>query len=390
MVFWQWDDFWWRNITGPRMFVSDVSVALIDGNMVLLSVPADLPWRKTMRRVIHEEFRDRLNLGNLVIEDIDAADEFVGFDEPGTWILDRYAINEETRKGYRRKSCVTIQEYISANNVIPNRLIWVKGLSKKAASGWIEFCRGFGQRSLVDGIFLLEVQGDFSEESFLPMKKFSFRDYVGSDDVQLFCSFVLDSLTEYSYTSLWKKYVANLIANLCDTDAELSKHILETYDLRCVSVNDVLKDATKVPAFLRRGEKPDSEHILWYVRSCDNEHIDNLIWKAQVQVLFPFIELERSKVVYILRDQIQRIIDERGIIQFEEQILSYKEVELGTLLFIMSNRNDIGEYDLMVTDAKLRDRIKLLHRCRNNLAHVSICSTEQVSNLIDYPLVGKN
>lgn len=131
-----WSEFWWKNITGPRVVVTKVSEALLDNHMVILSVPADIPWRHAMRGTIQTAFRDRLDISDIVIEPIDVVDDNPDNINPGRFILSRFASSTISR-GYREKSKVSIQDYITAKNVIKNRIVWVKGLKGVAANQWI-------------------------------------------------------------------------------------------------------------------------------------------------------------------------------------------------------------------------------------------------------------
>ena len=175
MFNYSWDEFWWRNITGPHVVVTKVSEALLDNHMVVLSVPTDLPWRHAMRGTIQTAFRDRLGVSDVVIEPIDVVDDNPEGIEPGRFILSRFASSTISR-GYREKSKVTIQEYITAKKVIKNRIIWVKGLRGAVAEQWIKFCRDFSYRVVQDGLFVLEIQGEIRLTELKPLERVNFND----------------------------------------------------------------------------------------------------------------------------------------------------------------------------------------------------------------------
>ena len=122
MADFSWNEFWWKNITGPHVVVTKVSEALLDNHMVVLFVPTDLPWRHAMRGTIQTAFRDRLDISDIVIEPIDVVDDNPDGLEPGRFILSRFSSTTISR-GYREKSRVSIQDYITAKNVIKNRIV---------------------------------------------------------------------------------------------------------------------------------------------------------------------------------------------------------------------------------------------------------------------------
>ncbi len=375
-----WNEFWWRNITGPHVVVTKVSEALLDNHMIVLAVPTDLPWRHAMRGTIQTAFRDRLDVSDIVIEPIDVVDDNPDGIEPGRFILSRFGPSTISR-GYREKSRVSIQDYITAKNVIKNRIIWVKGLRGAAAEQWIKFCRGFGHRAVQDGLFVLEVQGEIRQADLKPLELINFDDYVSNYDVQLFNSFVLDDQDKYSDT--WKKYIASVAASVCDTDAEVSAELLETVDFRKQSAIEGIKAIAGSSEYARRGTEDNSNHVLWYSRNDKTTELEHRLWSAQVQVLFPIIEMERVSLVEKWHDKIQDALDSNYITQFNEPLQDATDVELGSLCYMMKHRTDTGLYMLYIPDEEERDWISFLHDCRNQLAHASCCTTSQVVRLLE-------
>lgn len=380
MADFSWNEFWWKNITGPHVVVTKVSEALLDNHMVVLFVPTDLPWRHAMRGTIQTAFRDRLDISDIVIEPIDVVDDNPDGLEPGRFILSRFSSTTISR-GYREKSRVSIQDYITAKNVIKNRIVWVKGLRGAVAEQWIKFCRGFGLRALQDGLFVLEVQGEMRQTDLKPLEHIDYSDYVSNYDVQLFNSFVLDD--QDKYPDLWKKYIASVAASICDTDAEVSAELLETVDLQKQSAIDGINAIAESPEYARRGTEGRSNHVLWYSRNGKIAELEHRLWSAQIQVLFPIIEMERISIIEKWKDIIQDALDNNYITQFNEPLRDAMDVELGSLCYMMKHRTDTGLYTLYIPDEDERDWISFLHDCRNQLAHASCCTTEQVIRILE-------
>lgn len=375
-----WSEFWWKNITGPHVVVTKVSEALLDNRMVVLAVPSDLPWRHAMRGAIQTAFRDRLDSSNIVIEPIDVVDDNPDGLEPGRLILSLFS-SALISKGYREKSRVSIQNYIAAKNVIQNRIVWVKGLRGAVAEKWIKFCRGFEQRTMQEGLFVLEVQGEMRQKDIRPLALINYGGCVSNYDVQLFNSFVLDDQDRYSDT--WKKYIASVAASICDTDAEVSVELLETVDFQKQSALDGIKAIAESPEYGRRGKEDNSNHVLWYCRNDKTEELEHRLWRAQVQVLFPIIEMERVSLIEKWRDLIQEALDTNYVTQYNEQLRNASDVELGTLCYMMKHRTDTGLHMVYIPDEEEREWISFLHDCRNQLAHASCCTNEQVVGLLD-------
>ena len=378
-----WEEFWWNNITGAHVVVSKVADALLENKMVILKVPSDLPWRYSMRSSIHTAFQERTDARNVVIEAMDVVDDNPDDLDPGRFLLQKYA-SSSVACGYREKSKISIQDYILQKDVIKNRILWIKGLEGTTANKWIKFCKGFTPKTAVEGLFVLEIHGSVIPPKSRFIEYIDFGECVSNYDVQLFNSFVLDEDAEIAYGSdLWKKYIATTAAMVCGVDAEVSELLLKEVDFRKESAIDGVARITQMPEFSRRGAKTSSEHVLWLYRNNKTAELNHRIWASQVQVLFPVIEMERIEIIEKYRNAINQVLVDNYITQYGEQITDPMEVELGTLCFMMSHRQDAYIYMFYIPDQTDRERIKFLHECRNLLAHVSICDPEQVRRLLD-------
>lgn len=374
----RWEEFWWNYITGPNVVVSSVVSALLNGKMVVLKVPSDLPWRHSMRSAVHTAFSERSDCSDVVIELIDLRDENARQMQPGRFILDRFATPTISR-GYREKSKVTVQDYISAKDIIKNRIVWIKGIDPDVAGEWIRFCRGFSQRSAAQGLFVLEVNENTSVTETNLLRVINFSDCVSNYDVQLFNSFVLGNQKQYS--DGWKKYIAVCTAAICGVDAEISQTMLQSLDFRVESPLEGIRQINQMPDFMRRGEN-GSNHVLWHYRNGDMALLEHRLWSAQVQVLFPMIELERVELIGRYERQIREVLASGGITQYNQILQEPMDVELGTLSYLMGAKMEDGFYTLYIPSEEDRKRIRFLHTCRNQLAHASCCTPEQVEQLL--------
>ncbi|ODR33158.1 hypothetical protein [Eisenbergiella tayi] len=373
-------DFWWNNITGPHVFVTSVADALVENKMVLLKVPADLPWRHSMRGAIRAVFLDKTDSSEAVIEEIDMVDDNPENIEPGRFILNRYASTSISR-GYRERSKVTIQEYIAAKKVIRNRILWVKGLTGKHAEKWIKFCRGFLQASSESGLFVLEIHGEIAISETHLLKYIDFSEYVSSYDVQLFNSLLLDG--QKTYSNIWKNYISTSAALVSGTDVEISALLINIVDFRKNSVLDGIKVIAEMPEFFRRGVEGDSNHVLRHFRNNNMVELQHRMWCSQVQVLFPIIELERVKIVEKWKDNLQEALNHNSVTQYGESLKDARDIEIGSLCYMMKHRGNGGLYLLNIPEEEERRRIELLHVCRNRLAHAACCTPIQIAELLN-------
>lgn len=374
----QWEEFWWNEITGPHRLIESVADALADNKIVVLNVPYDLPWRHTMRNAVCALVREKIDNSDLFVESIDAEDDVPQGMEPGRYILDRFA-DESVAKGYRSTAKNSIQQYIVSNNVIKDRLIWIKGLPEMEVDRWLSFCRGFAIQAMASGTFVIEIS-KLKPAGVAKCMVFDYSDYISNYDLQLFSNIIMDARSDYSVS--WKNYAAMVVAKLCGTDAEIAERLLRTTDFKGGSVLETLKEIADDKEYVKRGSVPDSQHVLWYSRNGGEEELRLRIWAAQVQVLFPIIELERIQFISENLDIIAAALKNNTVMQFNEIVTNAMDIELGTLCYMMKHWTDDGSYILVVPDETKRHRIQFLHECRNLIAHVDCCSPKNVAELL--------
>lgn len=376
----EWSSFWWDQITGASMLVSAVSGALLQGQMVLLVVPEDLPWRQQMRSIIEHSYREDSPSRDILVESIDDEREYPDGGDVGRLLLDRCA-ETKLRLGYRPMGGRRIQDYICRHGILRNRVIWVKGLTRARAKEWMAFCQDYGTRGVQDGLFVLEVH----ERGGWPMsvrgKVVDYGACVSSYDVRLFNSFLLGS--QEQIPASWRDYVASVCAQLCGTDAEVSGELIERTDFLRQTPQEGLARIAEDPFFARRGER-DSRHILSLVRRGEEEKIGHRVWTAQVQTLFPLIEMERCRIIDQLYPRLERALEDVDLFQYGDRITDPEDMELGTLVCLMAIREEEGsdQYVLFLPEEEIRERVHFLHHCRNQIAHAKVLTPQEIGQLM--------
>lgn len=374
----EWQEFWWNSITGPHKAVTAVAEALLSNSTVILKVPADLPWRRPMRSAIEERIRNMSGSVDTIVTQLDVADECSSTDEPGRYLLKCFA-RDDVFRSYREKSGVSIQDYMIRNGVLKDTIIWVKGLDSAQAAKWLKFCQGY-KGSIGGGLFVLEIHEQISLGGAKNIQTVVFDAYVREYDLQVFNSFVLDE--QNGYSDSWKKYVSALAASLCKTDAEVSELYLRLVDFQKGDPLAGIETLAALPDLARRGEDANSTHVLSLWRRGDMAELERRVWEAQLQVLFPILEMLRTRIIDELREPLVACLREHPISQFGTPITDPYDLEFGTLVWLMSKTDEYAMRYLYVPDEALRQRIRFLRDCRNCLAHTSCCSVEQVSELL--------
>ena len=368
-----WAEFWWSSVTGANMVVSNVVDALQEGNFAILSVPDDLPWRYQMRSTIELTFRKSWSSENVFVQTIDAADE-CGDQEPGRFLLEKYCKFRDIRMGYRESSSKTIQQYLISNGVLHDSIIWVKGFLRGQAERWIKFCKEYKSSGIADGLCLLEIRDYTHTRDNKPITVVSFDDWVSNYDVQLLNSFILDRGQRYS--SYWKRYISTLAACLCESDAEISAELLDVMDFTKEEALSGLKKIVESNGYSSRGRDEKSGHVLALFRHKRYEDLQKRVWAAQVQVLFPLIELERADYISKYSERIQLALNQEEIKQYGEVLNNPTEVELGTLYYLVKSRR------INVPSADDRQRIESLRHYRNTIAHMGCLKPEEIKSLL--------
>lgn len=389
---------WWEEITGPSRLVREIAGALLEANCVLLQVPGDLPWRSRMRTAVEGVLREADR--NLLVDYIDCAAERDGaagaaIDVPG-FLLSRYA-PPEVKSGYRVSSGQSIHRYIQERDVLKNRVIWVKGMTAGDERSWLDFCRSYRPRSCGDGLFVIESYGEDLRAAGVRTMRYAGR--VSRYDALLFNSMMV-SLGRNAGDSLERKqYIAAAASLLCGKDVELSEMLLEEADLAAECPIEALCRVARMPYFSRRmgADTLEETHPFALIRSGRAKEMEHVLWKAQLQALFPLLEMERISFVERYEEEIRRGLAmrywdfDRGaayrVRQYSEYIDDPRDAELGTLYRMnhLRQAEDQSLY-LLFLESGDRERLDLICHMRNKLAHSRVCPAEETARFLEtYP-----
>lgn len=376
-------EFWWNEITGANQLIKDTVSVLKDGKNVILNLPLDLSWRRKMRSNVIKELKDLLAKENVFDELLDITDSQENGsygNDIGEFLLNHFCNAPEIRDGYRSISGKSIQDYLVDEKVLENKIVWVKGMTAAHEQAWTKFCRDYKNKSIDDGLFVIEVHNTFPIVDNRHVATLNFSDYINVFDVQLFCSFLISGNKQYSEE--WKRYIVTYITSLCREDAEIAAEVIARIkDFRQSDIISILKEIAQDEDFKKRGSSDGAGHILTLVRDGKDIDINKRQWAAQVKSLFPLIEMERGEIVNCYHNVLQDILDNEVIEQYNERIDNTSDIELGTLEFMCRKY----ESDTNMPEDIL-DRIAFLRRCRNNIAHGDCCSVEDVRKLFDNKL----
>ena len=368
-------DFWWENVTGPSYFVSKIAQSLVDGVSVILCVPEDLPWRHAMRNSVRSLIAQRFGRTDAFVEEVDVNDVCPD-EDPGAYIIRTWG-DRDTSSNYRKGSSKSIQSYIVDNHVLRNRILWIKGISFESIGRWLHFVDCYQSGGLIDGLIVIEISSCIDMNNNI-INVSPYTKYVSPNDVQMLCRYML--YRNYAYSEDWQDYIAILVSRLCRCDGEVAETVLRDMNFRDSDYHRQLKSLAQNTDLTMRGSSETSDSILRLAREDRMDEVDKRIWAAQVQVLFPIIELERVNIIRKQHDRISQVLNMYQIEQFKEILTDPMDVELGTLDFMVHTYH-------VINDSKLIHRITFLHDCRNKIAHGDYCSPSQIDELFSGPYV---
>lgn len=182
-----------------------------------------------------------------------------------------------------------------------------------------------------------------------------------------------------------------LISEFSSGDIELAVHLLDR------PLGDLLAPADALTAFGRvRGWSADQvpewkRGSLLVVDGRERTHparlavddvrlkeVERHIWRAEVEVLFPFIEDERGRVVTEWRGELSLSLQRRSVKTATGQVLDQPDqLELSHI---------VERLGVLPGTQALRDWLSLLHSVRNDLAHLRPGSREDVLRVAEMAL----
>lgn len=366
------------------MLIKSVVDALSDNRCVLLELSALTPWPGKMRELVADYAQSELDLEGSTF-DILSAEDFDDGRSPVDVLLDRYAL-VDVRHGYR--ASFDAASYLLEHQVLKDRVVWVTGLEPRQVEAWMRLVRSWSSKTPTDGLFVIETRGESNPCWERGSTKGSrcatvvYGEMVGDYSVSLFNGLLVEEISSASLTVPEKRYCASLLSHVCGGDVEVS-------DAVSVNFERLLEDAFDCVCSVAdcfepwRGEC-DENNVLTIARKGQEELINHRVWEAQIEVLFPILEARRLAVITQLREQIDGALKENDVYQFGAKVIEPEDVELGTLVYLLSAHcDDDGGRLLYVPDEALRDEIHLLRDCRNNIAHHKICEWNQVAWLLE-------
>ena len=347
---------WWNHITKAHKFIEDIVAAALEGTSIILSLPANVPWRNTLLELVESQ----LKLGNPKnsFEVLKCPEE-----EAGLFLLNKYC-RKERRAAYRYG--VTYAEFLGqcGDTVLNDRYVWVTDIPEAKYEEWLEFVITY-QKSVTKktpAVFILEINDmSFAKRAKKGIKKLIFDQNIGAYDKFAFSAL---AATENSCRDYMRPYLAELAATICSDDIELCAE--------CVCMgNTFMKEPSNTISSMMK-ERCRSNGDAYQFSKTDDE-IKRLVWETQLKSVFPVIEKFRGHFIEKYDSQIKKALPISN--SYGENVTVPEDVEIGTLLYMA------GCGAISVSSWEYEE-LQQYRNARNKLAHLDILDLDAVDSIL--------
>jgi hypothetical protein len=367
---------WWQ-LPGPSSFISEIVSDLREGKNVLVWLPDRTPvgLRDATRSTLCGETMWRT-----------LACESMMTTLPLEWLHQTFSSPETSPTELHDMSCLL------RNESFVGQVIWLDGLDPARYACWIDFlsryahsCRGV--ELLRRTVFCLPLCGTIgsqipSEDVCLSVRKYQGK--VTRVDMQLFIEGTIQRTSEDGLLSELKN---EIIVSLTLWDSSLAKYLASKSLYELFNVEETIKSSLYECGWIHQSGMEDQlwEKGISYRMNgkevfhpfiCNPDELRHRIWRAQLRVLYPFVEEQRQIILNLFKNRLSVPYTTR----FGETIRDVHDLEIGHIESILTS-------DGRFTDRSFLNRISKLRTIRNALAHMDIVDSNLImSEAVQSPL----
>jgi hypothetical protein len=356
------DHIWWRWIANPHSFENVITEALLSQNAVILA--GRLPWADYLRKTITAKMQEQ----SVIAAILDAPS--VGDEDFAEFLL-KYFGSADLADNYRPPFSPPLAEYLAQNEVLADKLVWIRDASAEQTARWTDFLKRYKTKSIWDGLFVVECSDPKQAYSGDRLKFFNFSQFLDFYDVLSFSMLLVSS---GGANKIAKQYAAWAAAFCFQNDVELLARFMAG------DADERLDDASQ-----------DREELLSAVMAffasagipADQKRIATYLWQAQMQVFFPLIERLRTKLIAKYYDRILDVLQTNDVDWYGEKIENPYDAELGLLKYLSRQFQPDGRSRVLYfPSSDDYQNLMFLHECRNTLAHLGILDNAAIDRII--------
>ena len=339
-------EIWWRQITGARKFLDRTAKALAGGKSAVICLTEPTPWLGDMHRILREFLNKKFG-GTKAVHEIDAASVEV---EPAVFVFENFCSDnvkfEFIPFGEKaRVKFLAERDDIALNNIC----LWIHDISEAQTESWLAFIADYNNflRGRSKGIFLLETRANLGLTDKAEVEVFSCANEVS--DYDCFAFNILIAAEFGKGDKFTKRYLAELVSNTTELDVERGAELI-----KCGG--DFLKNPRK------------------FLKNKSREEITQAIWRTQLKLIFPQIEIFRRDFIKNHEALIKTFLP------FEmdtgKKIFMPDEAELGELCYMLGGES-------WKLSREEWDELRIYLNARNKLAHLSTLTLEEVQQIFN-------
>lgn len=366
--------FWWQ-LPGPSQFVTRIGQELREGKNLILSLPQHSP--SDISRAIRLDVEVS---GNKEWRSFSVSEQ--AHLEPAHQLLSRFDSNISPR-------AIQNVNTLAANEKIWGKVIWLTGVTPTVSEVWkdfvVEYAKACGNIPLWNrAIFCLPIVGRGAsrtpvDEVFL--SHFYWRGVVSSLDM-LFYTFSL--MSDKPLTEMQKRVAISIISKISLWDPHVCERLASEKIGDILQPTPVLQNMAKERDWLRVNSEHQDEweegvinfidgqqkiHFAALASRNESKEIERQIWGAEVEAVFPFIEILRQKILQQLTSILRVPYRTRfGVIE------DLYDLEVNHIHSQIKNNPTV--------DGDTRMLLEELTRIRNRLAHLKNLDSEMLTSEI--------
>ena len=337
---------WWTEVSGPSRFISAIVETASAQKSCILSVPAEMPFEADFIGVLTETLQSEFS-GHSVVY-LSSTDS-----SPSTYFMN--TCKREARAAFRPKPGYTAAHFLAETKkaTMHGGCFIIDLLDQSDFSEWTSFISmylGNVKKDITPAAFILICRGEDNFRQVKGLKGIRYRDFSSQFDAYAYCAIRVSQINE---VHVIKTYLADLAASLTGGNVEHAETALYVY-------REFLDD----PVLFMTSHFPGSSY--------KEDTLKKLVWESQLKCIFPQIERYRCRFVDKYAAEIERLLPLAN--PLGDDYTTASDVELGALLFL--SRNGL----VIVSDDY--HRLKKMSVARNELAHLSVLSIEDVRELL--------
>ena len=176
--------------------------------------------------------------------------------------------------------------------------------------------------------------------------------------------FAMLAASTQKQTESFRQYLAEAVSSVVPDDAELA--------CACIKRGRTfLEDPVKTIASIKKETFRSDGTAFW--PDISEKQIAERMWEAQIKVVFPIIEKQRSIIVERYRKGIEALLPITGA--YGEMFFDAEDVEIGVLSHLVS----LGRLAVAFEDGKM---IARLRNARNTLAHIKPMTQVEIDEIL--------